>query len=1002
MEQVLAEDNRIFRDGVIFFVQLAPVAVEVERGNLAEVIFAVCEGQPNITALLIARNGRFDVIELAGHGAVLNVAEQAVLKDRLGGVRREYACLMARLEIRVRLPQLAVTVGRNVVRVIRAAEILGIALVECAVQRGGAVLPVFEDRSRVGSRFVQLIEHVRIRDEVAVEQEISRDGVAARAVAAAAARGSAAGCAADGVIGDGSLLGRFFALRYSEALAELPEAVRLDGERIVALVRQVVAAVRCRNVVIEHEQVLTDEVVILDFFERLGFAGRVGERYLFDRVDDTVNQITNREVQIYTRLRRFLYLEFGSCVILDMDRRERRGLDALCVRGGHADVVAAVGAEIALTERNGQRRNRSAVVPHRARFELQVAVPCILVLVVGNELNRALARRSVIGRDAVEPRLFFRGIVVEHDNHAALAVLVQNERLGVARVLAADSRSAESGLARQDAHVAFVIVVGEVVIPKGERTVLDEVIREVVLAGVDRALCGRAEGNRLRLCAACQRDRTRLRHERNFRNGAVIGHLGNRLRDVRAVYRNGRAAEREAVLEAEREICAGVGGNNLRVRDCGLRHLTAARSRTAGRAAARGRTAAGRRTTARGRAARSLGNRLGLACVNRLAAGLDAGNACCGGNLGAGGGNRNVIRVRLYRADLAGAGDFRAVRDDGDAVNRTGNCDVGVCGDALAGLGVREVYTALAAAQQDAAGDGDVREVDLRYAVRDNQIAVDGLSCERYAVVAHDEAAIHGFGERRACVRIGTCHIADDFGKFRAGDVAFRVQRAIRAVYIAVFNERGRTVCRPRGNARAVRENVQRSGAAAFERKRARQYGEGFLTGDGAFRIQLTARALKGAHGNRCGEVASVPRIRAHIVVTGEVGGLFRGKGAVDDGGHLRTGQQARTVNPSVRSVQQAVIHGAAQTGGGPVGREIVKILGGRGECVRYEHRAGQQQSEGLFLLQGSYPPYRLRLPEANRFSKKCPFPSERMEGSTVCLRRSALRADHAVKVNAR
>ena len=358
--------------------------------------------------------------------------------------------------------------------------------------------------------------------------------------------------------------------------------------------------------------------------------------------------------------------------------------------------------------------------------------------------------------------------------------------------------------------------------------------------------------------------------------------------------------------------------------------------------------------------------------------------------------------MRLYRADLAGAGGFRAVRADGNAVNRTGNRDVGVCGDALAGLGVREVYAALAAAQQNAAGDGDVREVDLRYAVRDDQIAVDGLSCERYAVVAHDEAAVHGFGERCACVRIGACHIADDFGKFRAGNVAFRVQRAIRAVYIAVFNERGRAVRRPRRNACAVRENVQRSGAAAFVRKRACQYGERLLASDGAFRVQLTVRALKGAHGNRCGEVASVPRIRAHIVVAGEVGGLFRGKGAVDDGGHLRAGQQARTVNPSVRTVQQTVVHGAAQTGCGPVGREIVKILGGRGECVRYEHRAGQQQSEGLFLLQGLYPPYRLRLPEANRFSKKCPFPSERMKGSTVCLRRSALRADHAVKVNAR
>ena len=431
-------------------------------------------------------------------------------------------------------------------------------------------------------------------------------------------------------------------------------------------------------------------------------------------------------MQIYARLRCFLYFEFGSCVILHVDGRERRGLDALCVRGGHADVVAAVGAEIILIERNGQRRDRAAVVLCRALRKVQIAVPRILVLVVGDELNRALARRSVIGRNIVEPRLVgFRGIV-EHDDNATLAVLVQNGCRGVARVLAADSRSAESGLARQDAHVACVIVVGEVVIPEVERTVLDEVIREVVLAGVDRALCGRAEGNRLRLCAACQCDRTRLRHERNFRNRAVIGHLGNRIRDVRAIYRNGRAAERETVPEAERKIRAGVGGNDLRVRDFGLRHLTAARSRTVGRGRAAGRTAAGRaaRRAAGGRGA----NGFGFACVNRLAACHDAGNACCGGNLGVGGGNRNVIRVHLYRADLAGTGDFRAVRDDGDAVNRTGNRDVGVRDDALAGLSVREVYAALAAAQQNAAGDGDVREVDLRYAVRDDQVAVDGLS----------------------------------------------------------------------------------------------------------------------------------------------------------------------------------------------------------------------------------------------------------------------------------
>ena len=91
--------------------------------------------------------------------------------------------------------------------------------------------------------------------------------------------------------------------------------------------------------------------------------------------------------------------------------------------------------------------------------------------------------------------------------------------------------------------------------------------------------------------------------------------------------------------------------------------------------------------------------------------------------------------------------------------------------------------------------------------------------------------------------------------------------------------------------------------------------------------------------------------------------------------------------------------------------QELEQLLMKLGEAVYAQQQqqgaagntagAGQQQSEGLFLLQGLYPPYQSQLPKANRFSKKCPFPSERMEGSTAYLRRSALRADHAVKVNA-
>ena len=142
----------------------------------------------------------------------------------------------------------------------------------------------------------------------------------------------------------------------------------------------------------------------------------------------------------------------------------------------------------------------------RARFELQVAVPCVLFLIVCDQLHRAFRVILVEGRNAVEPRLFFRGIVVEHDNHAALALLVQNERLGIARVLASDSRGAEGRLGRQDADVACVVVVGQVIIPHGERAVLDEVVRQVVLAGVDGIRLRRAERDRLGLAAGGQRD----------------------------------------------------------------------------------------------------------------------------------------------------------------------------------------------------------------------------------------------------------------------------------------------------------------------------------------------------------------------------------------------------------------------------------------------------------------------------------------------------------------
>lgn len=105
MQQVLAEGDDVALDGIILLVQLAPVAVQIKRGDFAEVVRAVFEGQHSITALLIAGNGRYDVIQSAGYGAVLNVAEQTVLKDCLCGVRRVNACLSGLDELGERNPE---------------------------------------------------------------------------------------------------------------------------------------------------------------------------------------------------------------------------------------------------------------------------------------------------------------------------------------------------------------------------------------------------------------------------------------------------------------------------------------------------------------------------------------------------------------------------------------------------------------------------------------------------------------------------------------------------------------------------------------------------------------------------------------------------------------------------------------------------------------------------------------------------------------------------------
>ena len=145
--------------------------------------------------------------------------------------------------------------------------------------------------------------------------------------------------------------------------------------------------------------------------------------------------------------------------------------------------------------------------------EAQIAVPSALVLVVSDKLHRAFTVNRVVGCNVVEPCLFLGGVVVVHDDNVAAAVCIQHGSFGVARVLVRDRGCADGkcGLGGQNTRLACVVVVGEVVIPVSERTMLDVVIRQIVLAGVNGIGFSRAECGGLGLIAVFQRYRTGLR-----------------------------------------------------------------------------------------------------------------------------------------------------------------------------------------------------------------------------------------------------------------------------------------------------------------------------------------------------------------------------------------------------------------------------------------------------------------------------------------------------------
>ena len=117
---------------------------------------------------------------------------------------------------------------------------------------------------------------------------------------------------------------------------------------------------------------------------------------------------------------------------------------------------------------------------------------------------------------------------------------------------------------------------------------------------VDGIRLRRAERDRLGPAAGGQRDRARICRQRQLGDRAVVRYLGDRRRHIRAVDRYSGGVRLEAVLERKRKVSAGIGGDDLGVRDLGVYVLVVIRGRAAavGRTAVRG--AAGGRTAARG------------------------------------------------------------------------------------------------------------------------------------------------------------------------------------------------------------------------------------------------------------------------------------------------------------------------------------------------------------------------------------------------------------------
>ena len=400
---------------------------------------------------------------------------------------------------------------------------------------------------------------------------------------------------------------------------------------------------------------------------------------------------------------------------------------------------------------------------------------------------------------------------------------------------------------------------------------------------VDCAARGRSSPNRdgLGLPVAGQGNGTGLSDQGELGDGALGGDVGNISGHVLTVHSHSRVVFRIAGLKHQRQPGASVGGDDF--------GFVGFHDGALGGAAVPARAAAA----------------AGGAAAGRTAAGPAGGIAAVRGAVG-------VIGLAV----------------DGELGRAVG---VGQL-DALFGGALGELHAVGAAADDQAAGGGDVFETGGGDAVCEDEVTLHGDVLQG-AVAAEDQVALHGL-VLQVLVNVGGHEGIHDLGKLGAGDVALGVQSAVCAGHIPLLHQSSHGTPGPGRDLRTVRKLVQGGRLAIGQAKGTGQHGEGLLAGDGVIGVELAIRALEDAHLHALGHLVVMPDAGDHVGEAGQGRLGAAGKGAVDHGGHLGAGEQALGQDLAVGPVEQAVLDGVRHGRCRPVRGKVGKIRRDGGEGI--------------------------------------------------------------------